>query len=444
MRRDLKAWQLAFLDKILLLFRLNKQHLMLHKKKNNNLKFPLSANFKLIYTLGFATVLLGFSTCKQESECNADFSLSYLNGGMAPETVILSASKDDQDSYEWDVDGLTYNDTPSELDFASRGSFNVDLNVNNGDKSCEGTDVIDIRDYPYQGFVAANGEEMGRVISYFLGDGSLNTRALDNIQSIPRVVPDGAPLNLDGTGGLDYNNRQRRLYVTPNYPNGNGITFINSFPNGLDVNNFNGQDDFGIFDMEIDELNNIAYYSIRFGGNAVIKKANLNSSDIQEEVFHNSFEFGNIYFSIDFDKNKAFYTTQNSIVTLNDAGQIEGQSSYGATDSELKYATVLDPINGLLYYSQWSDADQVHNIFRVDPADFGNEGVALIPINEAPPEGFPIEGLDIDHRNQELFWSDKNCGCIKRLNLRDLTDLTIVVANLDDPRAIAVGVFDKE
>ena len=257
----------------------------------------------LIYTAFFICTFIFFTSCPKET-CNANFSTSYSNGGMAPENVTLAAHDSSQDSYEWSIDGNPFNGTPQTIAFATSGNFNVTLDVNKGDKSCQESDVIEIRDYPYRGYMTQDGEEVGRAISYFQGDGTLSTMVLADGSEPCIIIPNGVPLNIDGLGGLAYHSAEKKLYVTPNAPDRPGVTVLNCFPNGVAVKKFIGGDDFGIFDFVLDENTNIGYYSIRFGGNAAIIKVDLNNQDLAPEPFHNSFEFGNIFFAFDFANNK--------------------------------------------------------------------------------------------------------------------------------------------
>ena len=99
----------------------------------------------LIYTAFFICTFIFFTSCPKET-CNANFSTSYSNGGMAPENVTLAAHDSSQDSYEWSIDGNPFNGTPQTIAFATSGNFNVTLDVNKGDKSCQESDVIEIRE----------------------------------------------------------------------------------------------------------------------------------------------------------------------------------------------------------------------------------------------------------------------------------------------------------
>ena len=380
----------------------------------------------------FSTILLS-PACKKD-ECKADFSTSFANGGMAPETVTVSADYGDQDSYDWNVDGVMDSGTPKDLSFASAGSFNVDLSVSNGDLSCSESSTIDIRDFPYQGFMTQSGEEVGRSISYFESNGTLNTMIFDIPGAKAVVIPAGDPINIDGTGGLDYDDVNRRLYVSPNFPTG-GVTFGSCLPNGAELELVQGAEDFGITDLIVDDEKQMLYYSIRIGGNAVIRQVDLNTGD-RLATFNNLGVF-DIYFALNRTTNDLFWTSGSCIgkidgmIMQGNEGFFCDQQNTGAIGS-----MIFDNTKNLLYFTQLDDETETYSIYRIDV----NQAEPTRELLVGNASSVSIDGITMDEENQELFWSDAGDNTIKKLNL-GTDEIEVIVENVSSPRGLAVGIF---
>jgi hypothetical protein len=248
------------------------------------------------------------------------------------------------------------------------------------------------------------------------------------------VIPAGDPINIDGTGGLDYDDVNRRLYVSPNFPTG-GVTFGSCLPNGAELELVQGAEDFGITDLIVDDEKQMLYYSIRIGGNAVIRQVDLNTGD-RMATFNNLGVF-DIYFALNRTTNDLFWTSGSCIgkidgmIMQGNEGFFCDQQNTGAIGS-----MIFDNTKNLLYFTQLDDETETYSIYRIDV----NQAEPTRELLVGNASSVSIDGITMDEENQELFWSDAGDNTIKKLNL-GTDEIEVVVENVSSPRGLAVGIF---
>uniref|UniRef100_T1IUN7 EGF-like domain-containing protein n=1 Tax=Strigamia maritima TaxID=126957 RepID=T1IUN7_STRMM len=125
--------------------------------------------------------------------------------------------------------------------------------------------------------------------------------------------------------------------------------------------------------------------------------------------------------AFDWTSKKVYWTdsANQSIFAMNE----DGSQRVMITRVERPRAIVLDPCNGMMYYTDWGRFGNAGKIYRVTMA--GNNKVAIIEANLTQPSG-----LAIDYEDGKLYWTDAVREKIERSNLNGTQREVIITATI--------------
>jgi DNA-binding beta-propeller fold protein YncE len=177
------------------------------------------------------------------------------------------------------------------------------------------------------------------------------------------------------------------------------------------------------------------YWSDYGGGTTLLKRANLDGSDVQTIVFDaEAYEL-----ALDLRQRKVYWTHVN-----NDTGGVGHRQIRRAGLDGSNVETVLDDLgtpdgvaldvpNRKMY---WTD-QSYHSISR---ANFDGSQREVLVITE--PDSRPF-GIDLDLKDRKMYWVDWECDVVRQCNLDGTGLKTLLAVGLVQPLGVALSVEDQ-
>lgn len=366
---------------------------------------------------------ISISNCKKEKNkpegFSADFSTSFTNGGMVPDSILFSATYPDADNYNWNVSGVITSGKNIGIKVNNPGDYVVQMTASSGSYNETETSFFTLKNYPPNGTTA----------SYLNSGGEINTVVLNAIN--PTELPIDSVENLQLTGGMDYDDDSNKLYYTG--------SIIRSNPNGSEKELILSTDPPAEFirDLVFDSGENIIYYSYSL------------LQEIVDEVYKLKVEGGQpeLLFELEPSVDHLALNESEDIVFAVSEGDFEiiiytpneGLDSYSSFEGD-KHALVWNNTENMLYFVESIDDNETYNIYKSDPT-------TVSPSSELVVGGAstqPILGIDIDETNQILYWTDQDEGAIVQLELNNpQAEPKIVFLGITNPKALAIGSFGE-
>ncbi len=378
-------------------------------------------NHKLFFYLLFAVLV--FSNCKKDKNkpagFSANFNTSFTNGGMVPDSVVFSAVYADAENYNWNVSGVTLSGKTVGVNITAAGGYVAQLTANSGSYSETETSFFTLKNYPPNGTTA----------SFLNNNGEINTVVLDASQ--PSTLPIDSIENEQMSGGMDYDDDDNKLYYTG--------SIIRANPNGTDKETILFTDLPGEFirDLVVDSQEDMIYYSLAMDQQFLDEVWKMPINGGQAELL---FEFQP---SID---HLALNDSENIVFAVSDADSEiiiydpnTGLDSYSSFEGA-KHALVWNNTESMLYFVEDINNDNTYDIVKSDPT-LPNPTSEIV-VNNAST--LPILGIDIDEKNQILYWTDQAEGAIIQLELNNPgASPKIVFLGISNPRSLAIGTFGE-
>lgn len=381
----------------------------------------------LRYLLLICLIGLAFGCRKKAPDgFNADFNIGFNNGGMAPDTVVLSPQFLGADSYEWTIEGVSKTGQQVTFNPQSAGSYYVELTVSSDEHKRSNTSTIAIENYPTSGSAMTIVNEDG-VIGSFGIDGDA-----------PFWIPIDT-IDADGIAGMDYDDNTKQLYYTG--------SIVRAFPNGAEKEEIFSNDQLQpgarIDDLVIDADDRRVYFAINSDVTKAVASVDLDGNDLNYEFEFTFFEaiqditldaaLDRVYFTTEFST-AIQYTIQGDVATL-------------YSDNSQKYALVFDNTTQYLYYAEqvFDNNGLTHtNIMRLNPESYNSDIPETWPQVVVENASIaPIQGIDLSESKQQLYWSDSAEKIIYRIDLNNPQEgREVVVRDIENPSALAIGNFD--
>ncbi|MFK7806990.1 MAG: hypothetical protein AB8F74_04225 [Saprospiraceae bacterium] len=372
-------------------------------------------------------LLLITSACRKKAPdgFNADFSIYYNNGGMAPDSVLLAADFPDADNYEWSVEGIPATGMQAAIKLQTAGTYQVELLVESGDHDRSQISTIIINNYPTS----------GEAMTVVQDDGVIGTFAVDGAN--PFFVPIDT-VATDELTGMDYDDNTKQIYYTG--------SIKRAFPNGTNKETIFDDNQLitgeKVADLVVDPDDQRVYFAINGIESEAIASVSQDGSDL-------SFEFQTYNLSpilditLDAKNNKVYFTNE---LSTSISKTILGDVSTILFDNSRKYALVFDNTTDYLYFAEETITNNgtFTNILRFQPEFYNSDLPDTWPVVvvENAASG-PILGLDISESNQQLYWSNSEESNIYRIDLNDPNaEREIIFRNVANPKAIAIGNFN--
>lgn len=336
---------------------------------------------------------------------------------MAPDSVLFSATYLNADNYSWNISGVTFSGQNIKVGFINAGQYIVRLTVSSGGYSETETSYPVLKNYPSNGTTA----------SYLTNNGEINTVVLN--ENTPIVVPIDSIQGFQIKGGMDYDDKTKKLYYC-------GL-IIQCNPNGTDKQLIFLTDppEEYVRDLVVDSDDNKIYFSHSITQEIADKVMKISTIDLSTELlfeYQPSIDFlalnesEDILFAVSQGSNEIVIYTPNT-----------GLSSYSGFNGP-KFALAWYNSENMLYFVEDIDGDNTYDIVKSDPTAANPS--AEIVVNNASTQ--PILGIDIDEKNQALYWTDQVEGAIFQLDLTDPQAVPkIAFSGISNPRALAIGNF---
>jgi hypothetical protein len=368
-------------------------------------------------------IAISISNCKKEKNkpegFSADFNTSFTNGGMVPDSILLSATYPDADSYSWNIGGVIISGKNIGVKILAAGNYFAELTASSSSYSETEISFFTLKNYPPNGTTA----------SYLNGSGEINTVVLNATH--PTELPIDSVENLQLTGGMDYDDDSNKLYYTG--------SIIQANPNGTEKETilFTDPPEEFIKDIVVDSGNDIIYYSYSL------------IQEIADEVYKMAIEGGQpeLLFELEPSVDHLALNESEDIVFAVSEGDFkiiiytpnEGLDSYSSFEGD-KHALVWNNTENMLYFVESIDDNQTYDIYKSDPTTV-NPSSELVVENASTQ---PILGIDIDETNQILYWTDQDEGAIVQLELNNpQAEPKIVFLGITNPKTLAIGSFGE-
>lgn len=375
---------------------------------------------KFLFFLLF--ILFSTSNCKKENNkpdgFSADFSVSYSNGAMVPDSLLFTADYHDADEYTWNISGSIFSGQNLKAGFFIAGNYVVSLTASQGDYSETETFYPALYNYPPYGTVA----------SFLTDNDEIKTVVLSG--AAPFVVSvDTVDSGFQISGGLDYDDEIKKLYYTRSLSRSN--------PNGTDKQSIfftDPPEDF-VRDVVVDSEDNVLYFSHSITQEIADKVMKISSVNLSTELLF-EYQPSVDHLAINESENILFAVSEGNpdmvIYTPN-----EGLSFYSGHGGD-KFALVWNNTENLLYYVEDIDGDNTYDIVKSDPT--AANPLPEIVVSNASTQ--PILGIDIDEINQVLYWTDQATDAIYQIDLTNPQAVPkIAFPGISNPRALAIGSF---
>ena len=162
---------------------------------------------------------------------------------MVPDSLAFSASYQDAENYAWNISGTTATGKNIGIKILAAGEYIAKLTASSGSYSETETSFITLKNYPPNGTSA----------SFLNGNGEISTAVISG--SDPSALPIDSVENLQASGGMDYDDDEKKLYYTG--------SIIRANPNGTEKETILSTDPPGEFirDLVVDSEDDMIYYS---------------------------------------------------------------------------------------------------------------------------------------------------------------------------------------
>ena len=371
----------------------------------------------------FIISIFFFSTCKKEKNkpegFTANFNTAFTNGGMIPDSILFSASYQDAESYNWNISGVQATGKDVSVKILLPGDYVAEMTASTGSYSETELSFFTLKNYPPNGTSA----------SFLNGSGEVNTVVISASQ--PPVLPIDSVENLQMAGGMDYDEDNNKLYYTG--------SIIRSNPNGTQKETILQTDPPGEFirDVAVDGGDQMVYYSYSL------------IQEFVDEVYKIPANGGQPEFLFEFQPSVDFLTVKedDDIVFAVSQGEFNiiifdpttGLDSYSSFEGD-KYALVWNNTENMLYFVEDIENDGTYDIVKSDPTAANPSTVRVIENVSTEP----VLGIDIDEKNQVLYWTDQVQGTIMQLELNNpQAEPKTAFIGISNPRALAIGTFGE-
>lgn len=371
------------------------------------------------FLLLFSAIL--FSNCKKENNkpegFSADFNTSFSNGGMVPDSVVFKADYPNADTYSWNISGVITSGKDIGIKILAAGDYIAQLTASSSSYSETENNFFTLKNYPPNGTSA----------SFLNGSGAISTVVLNANE--PFILPIDSVENLQMTGGMDYDEDNNKLYYTG--------SIIRSNPNGTEKEILLETDPPGEFirDLVVDGEDGFIYYSrsLLQQLDDEVYKMPINGGQ-PELLFENQPSIDHLALNKSDD---IIFAVSDGDFQITYYDPATGLDSYSSFEGD-KHALVWNNAENMLYFVESTDNNQTYNIYKSDPTSASPSSEVVV--EDASTQ--PILGIDIDEKNQTLYWTNQDEGAIYQLDLTNpqaVPKLTFI--GISNPRSLAIGSF---
>ena len=364
-----------------------------------------------------------FSSCKKEKNkpagFTANFNTSFTNGGMVPDSLLFKASYEDAENYSWNISGVVASGKEVGVKILLPGDYIAQLTASTGSYSETEMSFFTLKNYPPNGTSA----------SFLSGNGAINTVVISASQ--PTALPIDSVENLQMAGGMDYDEDNNKLYYTG--------SLVRSNPNGTQKEillTTDPPDEF-IRDVAVDGGDQMVYYSYSL------------IQEFVDEVYKMPANGGQSEFLFEFQPSVDFLTVKedDDIVFAVSQGDFNiiiydpttGLDSYSSFEGD-KFALVWNNTENMLYFVEDIENDGTYDIVKSDPTSANPTSTRVIENVSTQP----VLGIDIDEKNQVLYWTDQVQGTIMQLELNNpQAEPKTAFTGISNPRSLAIGTFGE-
>jgi len=337
-----------------------------------------------------------------------------------PDSLSFSAAYTDADNYNWNISGATATGKNIGIKILNPGDYIAQLTASSGSYSETQSGFFTLKNYPSGGtsasFLNGNGEISTAVIS---GDDPF-ALSIDSVET------------LQVTGGMDYDDDEKKLYYTG--------SIIRANPNGTEKETILSTDPPGEFirDLVVDSDDNMVYYSYSQVQEVVDEVYKMPSGGGQSEFLF-ELQPSVDYLALNASEDIVFAVSDGDLSIFYYIPNV-GLEAYDSFEGE-KHAMVWNNTENMLYFVEDIDGDETYDIVKSDPTAANPTSEIVL---ENASTSVPILGIDIDETNQILYWTDQVEGAILQLDLTNPQALPkIVFLGITNPRALAIGNFGE-